>query len=354
MVKECSLCSKTQEDKYFELNKLDFINICDSCVNTSPDLFNNIFTEDNNFDEYWSKHSKSLEYYDNVFNILIELIEYFFKKIKMIDIINYLLLITDDNVILKMTNNLTINIVKYSIENSMSSISNTEPLSHNVSEVTFESWKNFFKSFSSVFKNTDSKILKEILDQAAVKEILSTVIIKAFDYIIESNLGSIAGKLTRFPIKQIVNLFLGDASSLIVDFLKKEENDQMIKDFMSHLFETLFEKESDNNNTADTEELYNTLSIAIVNTSQDKKIHNNTINKIKNLLFTMSKDKNYNISIDTYLYINYSDYNFIKLKEKIELYCKTKLDYEFISELFIKNFIKKEIKSYLEFKSNNK
>lgn len=354
MVKECSLCNKTLSDNLFSLNKLDLVDICNSCVDSSSDLFDSIFRDDDNFDEYWEIHSSSNNYYNNISDMIIELIEYFFKKIKIIDIANYLLMIIDDNVMLKLTNNLSINIVKYSLENSISSLSSTEPLSKNVSVETYESWKSFFKSFSSLFKNTDSKILIDILDQAAVKEILSKIIIRAFDYIIESNLGAFAGKISRLPIKHLVNLFLCDANTLIIDFFKDNENDLIIKDFMGNLFDTLFENESKSDTSADSDELYNSLSLAIVNTSQDKKIHSKTIGKIKNLLIMISKDKKYNISIDNYLYINYSDYNFIKIKEKIESYSKSKLNYEFISELFMKNFIKKEIKSYLEFKSNKK
>ncbi len=356
MTKKCSLCDIIKNNLEFTENKFDFIAICNSC-NQNMKLNKHFSTEDNKFDEYWDFRIQSNDYRDNIINIILNCIDFFFKKIQIINIINYLLLITNDSVMQNLTNNLSTQIVKYSLESSINSLSYSEPLSEMITSETYESWKNFFKSITSVIKNTDSNTLKEILDQGAVKEILTTVIITAINYIINNNLGYMAGKITSLPLKHLVNLFLGDATQLIVEFIKDEDNNLILKDFMGNLFESLFNKSSSQsssiNSSADTEELYSSLSLAIVNTSQDKKLHSNTINKLRCLLKSLKDDKNYHVSLDTYLYTNYADYDFKNIRDKIKTYLESKLQSEVMNYSFIKDFIQNEIKSYLEFKTNN-
>ena len=356
MTKKCSLCNSVKDDNQFLENKFDFIFICNNC-NKKMNLDDHFATDDNKFTEYWEHRSHSPDYLTNIINIILSFLEFFFKKIQIIDIINYLLLMTNDSIMQNLSNNLSLQLVKYSVENTFNSLSYSESLKDMITSDTYTNWKDFFKSISSVIKNTDSNILKEILDQAAIKEILTTIIITAVDYIINSNFGYVAGKIANLPLRHIVHLFLGDATSLIVDFIKHEENNLIIKDFMGNLFESLFDKSksstSDSLNLADSEELYSSLSLAIVSTSQDKKLHNNTINKISDLLKSLKNDKSYHVSLDTYLYSNYADYDFENIKDKIKVYLESKLKPEFINHYFIREFIKNEIKSYLEFQTNN-
>ena len=115
MTKKCIYCTTSKNDIEFSKNIIDLVDICNCCVENS-NIFSEFFEDDNSFNNYWNNHINDINFKNNVCNIILNCIEYIFKKIKVSDVINYLILLTEDTSMLELANKLSLNLVYHSIE----------------------------------------------------------------------------------------------------------------------------------------------------------------------------------------------------------------------------------------------